>query len=36
MRFLTLATLVSLAAAGVPLAAHHGTSITYFVDKSIT
>ena len=25
-----------LALAGVPAAAHHGTAITYFVDKSIT
>jgi hypothetical protein len=36
MRAATLATLVSIAAAGGSLAAHHGTSITYFVDKSVT
>ena len=36
MRAPTLATLVFLAAASVSPAAHHGTSITYFVDKSIT
>jgi hypothetical protein len=26
----------AIALAGAPLSAHHGTSITYFVDKSIT
>jgi hypothetical protein len=27
---------IAVALAGAPLGAHHGTSITYFVDKSIT
>ena len=36
MRIFTAAVIAVLAAAGVRLDAHHGTSITYFVDKSIT
>ena len=36
MQLPTLAILVAVAASGVGLAAHHGTSITYFADKSIT
>ena len=36
MRPAIAATIVALALAGVGLSAHHGTSITYFVDKSIT
>ena len=35
MRSTITATIVALVLAGAGLAAHHGTSITYFVDKSI-
>ena len=36
MRTLIPSTILALAATGATLVAHHGTSITYFVDKSIT
>jgi hypothetical protein len=36
MRPTIAATIVLLALAGAGLSAHHGTSITYFVDKSIS
>lgn len=36
MRTLIPSTILALAVTGATLVAHHGTSITYFVDKSIT